>query len=226
MPRCAPDLVLDFDGTIVRPDTIRLLAELGMGPLRARRLARDADRGRVSVREAVERMVGSVTATPAIAFGFLDARARLDPGFAALLEWAAGAGSAVTVVSAGLAPVARHFLGPLADRVELLANDLVVEPGPGGGQRWRVVFAGADPAEVEKRRVVEARLGRGRHVAYVGDGTGDLEAAGLAARAAGSVAFARDALAERMRAAGLPFTPFDTLDDVRRALLTAPARPV
>jgi HAD superfamily phosphoserine phosphatase-like hydrolase len=218
MRRRAPDLVLDFDGTIVRPDTIRLLADLGMGPLRSRQLAREVDRGRVTVRDAVDRMVASVTTTPEIAFGFLEARARLDPGFPRLLDWAGRAGVGVTIVSAGLLPVVRRFLGPLADGFEVLANDLVVESGP-AGHRWRVGFRGDDPAEVVKRRAVEARAGRGCPVVYVGDGRGDLEAAALAARiGGGGAAFARDALAEAMRAAGLPFTPFDSLDDVRRAL--------
>jgi 2-hydroxy-3-keto-5-methylthiopentenyl-1-phosphate phosphatase len=79
--------------------------------------------------------------------------------------------------------------------------------------------------EATKRRAVEATLAAGRPVAYVGDGRGDLEAAALAAVAGrargptlGSVVFARDALADVLTAAGLPFTPFETLDDVRRAL--------
>jgi hypothetical protein len=112
------DLVVDFDGAIVRPDTIRLLADLGMGPLRSRQLAREVDRGRVPVRDAVDRTVASVATTPEIAFGFLEARARLDPGFPRLVDWA-----------------------------------------------------------------VEARVGRGRPVAYVGGGRGDLQAAALAVHA-------------------------------------------
>ena len=212
-------LLLDFDGTVVRPDTIRLLAELGMGPLRARRMARDVDRGRLGVREAIERMVGSVTAGREIAFGFLEAKARLDPGFPALLAWAREAGVEVRLVSGGLLPVIRHFLGPHADGLAILANDLVVEEAPDGSARWRVVFAEAGPVEAGKRRSVEALLAAGRPVAYVGDGAGDVEAASLVAAAGrGSTVFARDHLAQAMRAAGLPFTPFETLDDVRAAL--------
>ncbi len=37
----------------------------------------------------------------------------------------------------------------------------------------------------------------------------------------GSLVFARDALAEALAAAGLAFTPFETLHDVRRALESA-----
>jgi HAD superfamily phosphoserine phosphatase-like hydrolase len=222
-------LVADFDGTLVRPDTIRLLAELGMGALRARQLARDVDRGRVPVQDAIERMVASVTTTEAIALGFLSARARPDPGAAALLGWARQAGVPVTIASAGLEPVVRYFLGPLVEGVDLVANGLAVEPAPGGGCAWRVVSREAGAPEAVKRRVVERHLEAGRAVAYVGDGVGDFEAASLAAVAGrsrgpalGSLAFARDALAERLAAAGLPFIPFATLDDVRSALARAP----
>ncbi len=220
-------LCLDFDGTVARPDTVRLLAELGMGPLRARQLGRDVDRGRVPVTEALERMVGSVTTTWEVAIGFLTARARLDPGLPALLDWAREARVEVTVLSAGLEPVIRHLLGPLAGRVTLVANDLAIDPPPGGEGpgRWRVVFREPGLVEAVKRRAVEAALAEGRAVAYVGDGRGDREAAALVAVAGrmrgpalGSLVFARDALAGALDAAGLPFTPFDTLDDVRRAL--------
>lgn len=220
-------LFLDFDGTIVRPDTVRLLADLGMGPLRARQLSRDVDRGRVSVNEALERMIGSVTTTWEVAVGFLAARARLDPGLPGLLAWARGAGVEVTVLSAGVEPVIRHFLGPLGAGVAIAANDLAFDPPGAGapGDRWRIVFRQPGPVEATKRRAVEATLAAGRPVAYVGDGRGDLEAAALAAVAGrargptlGSVVFARDALADVLTAAGLPFTPFETLDDVRRAL--------
>lgn len=220
-------LFVDFDGTIVRPDTVRLLAELGMGPLRARRLSRDVDRGRVPVSEALERMIGSVTTTWEVALGFLVARARVDPGLPGLLAWARGAGAEVTVLSAGLEPVIRHLLGPLAAGVVLVANDLAFDPEDDGapGRRWRIVFREPGPVEAAKRRAVERALTAGRPVAYVGDGRGDFEAAALVAVAGrargptlGSVAFARDALASALAAAGLPFTAFGTLDDVRRAL--------
>ncbi len=223
-------LCLDFDGTVVRPDTVRLLAELGMGPLRARRLARDVDRGRVPVTEALERMIGSVTTTWDVALGFLVARARVDPGLPALLDWARRAGADVKVLSAGLEPVIRHFLGPLADRVAIVANDLAVDPPAAGAPvgRWRVVFREPGPVEAAKRRAVEAALAAGRAVAYVGDGRGDRDAAALVAVAGrargptlGSLVFARDALAEALAAAGLAFTPFETLHDVRRALESA-----
>lgn len=218
-------LLLDFDGTVVRPDTIRLLAELGMGPLRARQLAREVDRGRVTVRAAIERMVASVTATPDVALSFLDARARLDPGLAPLLAWAREAGVETRIVSGGLEPVIRHFLGPLADGLSMEANDLVIEPSADGGARWRVVFRDAGSIEAGKRRAAEALLGAGRPVVYVGDGAGDVEAASIVAVAGrtrgptlGSAVFAREHLAEALRAAGLPLTPFDTLHDVLAAL--------
>ncbi len=220
-------LLLDFDGTVVRPDTIRLLAELGMGPLRARQLARDVDRGRVTVRDAIERMVGSVTAARDIAFGFLEARVRVDPGFAPLLEWARSEGVETRIVSGGLLPVIRHFLGPVAEALAVQANDLVIEEAPGGGARWQAVFREAGPVEAVKRRSVEALLAIGRPVAYVGDGAGDLEAASIVAVAGrsrgptlGSAVFARDHLAGALHAAGLPFTPFDTLHQVHEALRT------
>lgn len=218
-------LLLDFDGTVVRPDTIRLLAELGMGPLRARQLSREVDRGRVTVRDAIEQMVASVTASREIAFGFLDARVRVDPGFAPLLEWARGAGVETRLVSGGLLPVIHHLLGPLAEGLPILANDLVVESEAGGSARWRVVFRDAGPVEAGKRRTVEALLAAGRPVVYVGDGAGDVEAASIVAVAGrsrgptlGSAVFARDHLADTLVASALPFTRFETLHDVRSAL--------
>jgi HAD superfamily phosphoserine phosphatase-like hydrolase len=218
---------LDFDGTIVRPDTIRLLAELGMGPLRARKLSDEVDRRRVSVRDAIARMVGSVTTTLDVGMAYLEARARLDPGFAPLLDWAAARRAPVHVVSAGLEPVLRRFLGAHASRVVLHANDLVVD-GDGDDARWRAVFRDGRPAEAGKLGTVERLLAAGHAVAYAGDGLGDLEAArrvATAERPAGAATrsrvFARDVLAAEMASAGLPFTPFDTLDDVRRVLDSA-----
>jgi 2-hydroxy-3-keto-5-methylthiopentenyl-1-phosphate phosphatase len=69
---------------------------------------------------------------------------------------------------------------------------------------------------VDKAAVVRAALATGRRVAFVGDGYPDLAAARLVEP---GLRFAKADLAEALRGAGLPFTPFDRWGDVARALL-------
>jgi 2-hydroxy-3-keto-5-methylthiopentenyl-1-phosphate phosphatase len=64
-----------------------------------------------------------------------------------------------------------------------------------------------------KQAPIRDAQARGRTAVLIGDGASDRQAALLA-----DVVFAKGTLASWCSTSGVTYTPFDTLDDVRRAL--------
>jgi 2-hydroxy-3-keto-5-methylthiopentenyl-1-phosphate phosphatase len=112
------------------------------------------------------------------------------------------------IVSSGLPQLIAPVLAREGLDLELRCND--AEPRPDG---WRLRFRDLGPCPVCGDMCKRRSLPAGRPLVYAGDGTSDRCAALLADRV-----FARDWLAAELARSGVPFEPFETMDDIAAAL--------
>ncbi|MBM4319001.1 MAG: HAD-IB family phosphatase [Deltaproteobacteria bacterium] len=215
IPRAGvPWLVLvDFDGTLTATDGDFLVADALLGPERQgayRPLAEAYDRLEISLAEYFAgylALLGLDDPRPAIAR--VAATIQLRPGAAELLAWCRREGLMLRIASEGLDVYLQPALAAagLGD-VEVSCNRLVVEQG-----RCRVVPAdGAEPCGrclSCKGSIVRRAHAEGLRVAIVGDGASDL----CAARQA-ELVLARGSLQAHCRREGIPFLPWETLEEV------------
>jgi len=153
----------DFDGTITDRDTIVFLTErFGAGPEFRRKIVDRISNGEISVFEAVRRELETVHADWDTAVAALREAVHMDPYFEAFVAWCRSQGWEPAVVSSGMEPVVRLFLGHL--KLPTAAHR--VTPSPDG---WRYEMV----PEADKERIL-ASLPAGDFVVYVGDGTSDV----------------------------------------------------
>lgn len=114
----------------------------------------------------------------------------------------------LVIVSSGLPQLIAPVLRREGLMVELRANDAV--PDPAG---WQLRFRDEGPCPVCGDMCKRRSLPAARPLVYVGDGANDLCGAILADRV-----FARSRLADDLRASGIDYSSFETLDDVAAAL--------
>lgn len=201
---------LDFDGTVTIADTgVHLLARLAGPGWRA--LDDDYAAGRIGSRECLVRQWAMLAGTDEALLRAVAREVPVDPGFGPLVGALASAGAEVTVVSDGFGFRAREVCEEVG--VALLANEVDFATG-------ELRFPHADrccPCSTcgtcKQAPIKDARR-RGRLTLLVGDGTSDRKAALLA-----DVLFAKGPLADWCEEAGVPYRPFNCLDDVHRALL-------
>ncbi len=112
------------------------------------------------------------------------------------------------IVSSGLPQLIAPVLARERIEVELRSNG--ADPHPEG---WRLRFRDEGPCPVCGDMCKRRSLPAGRPLVYAGDGTSDRCAALAADRV-----FARDWLAAELERSGLPFEPFETMDDIAAAL--------
>ena len=195
-------LVLDWDGTVTETDSLwMVLDEFGDPDVFAAVEGRLRD-GTISSREVMEVEFATVTAPLGEVVAFLEREARIRPGFAELAR-----AHDPLVLSSGFHELIEPLLAREGVAAELRANRLDVRPD-GWHVRWRDPEPCPVCGDLCKRRSLPAPP-----FVYVGDGYSDRCAALLATRL-----FARDGLADWLRAEGVPFEPFDDLHDVARAL--------
>jgi 2,3-diketo-5-methylthio-1-phosphopentane phosphatase len=207
-------LIVDFDGTITHLDVGDELCDRFADP-RWRELDRLWEEKRISLPDAQVEMWAMVRATPdelaAAARELGTVRAGLDP----FLD--AAAGRELILASGGFDFYIEAILGARLHRFgAVYANHGV----PGGGS---VVVSfphraalGCPLCAVCKGRLCDARRAAGQRVVFVGDGTSDRCAIG---RADLLFAVRGSKLAAACDAVGAPYLPFDTFDDVTRAVL-------
>jgi 2-hydroxy-3-keto-5-methylthiopentenyl-1-phosphate phosphatase len=199
---------LDFDGTISTVDVGMHLLDRFATP--AWWDLHDAyERGEIGSRECI-------TGQWALVEGDADtvraaaAEVALDPGFVPLVDAVRAAGAELVVVSDGFGFYVHDACAPLGLDVCTNAVDF-----PSGELR----FPNSDPTcacascGVCKQAPIRAARERGRTTVLIGDGASDRHAALVA-----DVVFAKGSLALWCASAGVTFTPFEGLDDVRRAL--------
>jgi len=199
-------LCLDFDDTIVMGNTSRMVFERFASPEWREYHAR-YEAGRLTVEEYNVAALRTVTASRDELREFSAAAATLRPGFHELLDWAHWNGWLPVVVSngfdfyvdavldkAGVDRVARHTA-----RTRFDYRWLATYPSP----------RGVELLEGFKLSYAAAFQAMGDFVAYVGDGTSDIEAARRA-----QAVFARDTLLRALDGVHPRIYPFETFHDV------------
>jgi 2-hydroxy-3-keto-5-methylthiopentenyl-1-phosphate phosphatase len=203
---------LDFDGTISTEDIgLHLLERFARDGWRD--LSEQFARGVIGSRECLLDEWDLLAPDE----GRLRAAAQdvaLDTGFAPLVEELGTAGAEVTVVSDGFGFYVDDACRRAGVDVPVLTNAVDWETG-------RLEFPHEDrccpctSCGVCKQAPIKDAHRRGRVTVLVGDGTSDRKAALVA-----DVVFAKGALARWCAAAGVAHHAFDSLDQVRTALLS------
>jgi 2,3-diketo-5-methylthio-1-phosphopentane phosphatase len=200
---------LDFDGTISTGDVgVHLLERFGANGWRA--IDADYDAGEIGSRVCLldewDLLPHDADVLRAVA-----AEVPLDPDLDGLVAGLRAAGAEVSIVSDGFGFYATERCAHLG--IPVLTNAVDWSSG-------RLEFPNEDRCcacsscgTCKQAPIKEARH-RGRSTVMVGDGTSDRKAALLA-----DVVFAKGALARWCRANAVPFGPFETLSEVRAALL-------
>ncbi len=199
---------LDFDGTISTADVgVHLLRRFA--PPAWWDLHHAFERGEIGSRECIAAQWALIDGDTD-ALRSAAAEVALDPGFEPLIDALRAAGAELLVVSDGFGFYVQDACAPFGLEVCTNVVDLTTR---------ELRFPNEDPecacalCGVCKQAPIRAARERGRTTVLVGDGASDRHAA----RAA-DVVFAKDPLASWCASSGVPFTPFDALDDVRRAL--------
>jgi len=208
-----PVLICDFDGTLTTVDVGDALCERFAPPA-----WRDVDeewlRGEISLPEAQRRMWGMVRATAAELVEHAREVGGLREGAEELFEAASEGRCELVIASGGFDLYIDALLGERAAVVRGKYHNRLVPEGDG----VRPVFAedlGCDRCAVCKGRVVERHLSPGRRLIFVGDGSSDRCAAGIAPEI---FAIRGGRLAAHCAAEGVEHVAVDDLDAVGRAL--------
>jgi 2,3-diketo-5-methylthio-1-phosphopentane phosphatase len=207
-------IICDFDGTISRRDTTDLVLERLADPA-WRQLEDDWLGGRITAAACMRAQVALIGGSADDLDALLDT-VELDPGFAGFVAWCGAQGLPVSIVSDGV----DHFIARILKRHGLGHLPVVSNHLAGEAEAWRL----EQPWEREgcaagsgvcKCAAIGAWSGEAAPVTtvYVGDGRSDFCVSGRA-----DLLFAKGALVEYAAARAQPFIPFDTFDDVTRAL--------
>ena len=189
-------LVLDWDGTCtVRDSLVAAVHDLGDPSV--------YDEKFDSYGDALAAEIATLRVTVEEAAAWAVEHVEVRPGFHALVS-----AYVPVIVSSGLP----QLILPVLQRegVELDVRSNLADPSPDG---WRVRFRHEGPCPVCGDRCKRRSLPDERPLVFVGDGYSD-RCASLAC----DRVFARDDLARYLRDEGVPYLPFDTLDDVAAAL--------
>ncbi len=199
---------LDFDGTISTADVGMHLLDRAGSP-EWWELHERFERGEIGSRECISKQWALVSGDEAT-LRAIAAEVPLDPGFVPLVDALRDAGAEL---DRGLGRLrllrARRVRAPGSRRAHQrgrLHHRRVAFPVP--RRRLRVAACGTC-----KQAPIRAARARGRTTVLIGDGASDRQAALLA-----DVVFAKGPLASWCAGAAVGCTPFDGLDDVRRAL--------
>jgi 2,3-diketo-5-methylthio-1-phosphopentane phosphatase len=202
---------LDFDGTISTEDVGRyVLARVAEPEWWDLHLA--FDRGEIGSRECITDQWALVSATEA-ELRALAAEVPIDPGFVPLVGALRDGGAEVTVVSDGFGFYVHDVCAPLG--VDVLTNAVDFATGELQFPHEERCCPCSSCGVCKQAPIKDAKY-RGRTTVLVGDGTSDRKAALLA-----DAVFAKADLADWCDAFGVPYTRFETLDDVRAVLLGA-----
>ncbi len=200
----------DFDGTITRPDTLQFLTErFGGGAALYRESGHLLRDGKVSLRDAIARDIGSITVPFGQAADALVREVAIDPGFRPFARWCAGLGVPLTILSAGFSEIIDLLLVPAElPSIEVHANRF--EPGT-----WHAVFRDESPLGHDKSVAVAAAKRRGQRTVFIGDGFSDREPAAVA-----DLVFARRgrSLIDYCQKQGIACEEFTTFVEVQQDL--------
>ena len=215
-------IICDFDGTISRRDTTDLVLEHLADPS-WRSIEDDWLAGRISAAQCMRAQIALIGGSSEDLEDLLDT-VELDSGFLTFVAWCEARAVPVSIVSDGvdrfiLRILRRHGL----EHIAVISNRLVGEAGAWGlEQPWgrEGCAAGSGVCKCAAIGVWSGDIAADATI-YVGDGRSDFC---ISSRV--DLLFAKSALAEYAAARGQAFIPFETFDDVTRALAlrTAAAR--
>ena len=205
-------LLVDFDGTACLQDVSEMLLD-AFGEPGWERFDDAVDRGEMGLREAGSHQTAMLRGSREEMLAFALPRAELAPSFVPFVGWAEERGLPLTLASDGFG----FYIEPILDRadlghVEVVTNELVF-----GADGVALLYPNAHPECIGcgTCKMLAAQRLRERHgpVAFVGDGQSDRYGALYS-----DVVFAKDTLVPICEQDGVPFTPWETFDDVREAL--------
>ena len=202
-------VLLDFDGTLTPVDTgVRLLERLA--PPEWRAIDDEYVRGEIGSRICLLDEWDLLPHDEVVLRAALG-DVELDPDAEALIADLRAAGAEVLVVSDGFG----FFATEVAERlgVPILTNAVDWESGRLEFPHEDRCCACSSCGTCKQAPIKDARYA-GQTTVLVGDGASDFKAALLA-----DLVFAKGSLAEWCARQAVPFTPFDTLADVRAALV-------
>ena len=215
----AGSVLVDFDGTACTRDvSVELLAEFGNPSWPE--YDRMVERGEIGLRQALEAQAAMLHASREEMVAYAATNCPLDPAFPDFVSWARLESLPVAIVSDGFA----FHIEPMLAAAGLDGLEVIAGTMDFGGPRPRPSFPNAHPECVgcgtcKMKAVLDHRRQHGC-VAFVGDGASDRYAARFA-----DLVFAKEALIAICERDGIPFLPWETLDDVRERLLEHPGIP-
>jgi 2,3-diketo-5-methylthio-1-phosphopentane phosphatase len=201
---------LDFDGTITTADVGMHLLERTAPHDEWWELHEQYERGEIGSRECIFDQWALVEGSEA-ELRTLAAEVAVDPGFAPLVRGLRAAGAEVTVVSDGFGFYVHDVCGPFG--LDVLTNAINFDTRELLFPHEDRCCACSSCGVCKQAPIKDARYS-GRTTVLVGDGASDRKAALLA-----DVVFAKGPLALWCGQYGVACHPFDTLADVRGALL-------
>jgi 2-hydroxy-3-keto-5-methylthiopentenyl-1-phosphate phosphatase len=208
-------VLVDFDGTACAHDAaLHVLQRFGADGWAPYDDA--AERGEIDLREAISGQAALVRGDDTEMLGFVLDHCPMEPTFRPFVEWCAGHGVRVTLVSDGFG----FYVTPLLRAHGIHDVDVVTNTWRRDlGGRPHLVFTNGHPECVgcgtcKLQAVVTAREALGP-VAFVGNGYTDRYGALYA-----DIVFAKDRLAETCLREGVPSVPWRAFDDVRDRLVS------
>jgi 2-hydroxy-3-keto-5-methylthiopentenyl-1-phosphate phosphatase len=207
-----PALFFDFDNTLTDGDILDQVIE-EFSPNEMWRDWENAwEDGRLPARDCLRLQIENLRVTRDDLLRYLS-QVRVDPVFAAIVDWAKARQVDVNIVSDSFLPLIHHILlNNGIDVVPVFANDLGFS-----GDRLIPAFPFYDPACARSANAKARHLAAysGHTIIFAGDGHSDLDAA-LAA----NIVFAKSTLAKELGVRGTTFHPFETLEPVLEHLET------
>ncbi|KAL9596770.1 MAG: hypothetical protein Q9219_005595 [cf. Caloplaca sp. 3 TL-2023] len=176
----------DFDGTITLKDN-----NLGFGEKLRKQGNADTLNNKVTFRDSFWEMMESVKTPFPECIKLLCENIKLDPYFNDFYQWSRVNKVPVIVLSSGMTPIIRsllvHLIGPEANEIEIVSNDVVDKPGKTKDQEdgWQLKFHDDSGFGHDKSLTIRPYA---NHFAdhpddprptllYAGDGVSDLSAA-------------------------------------------------
>ncbi|MBL7033028.1 MAG: MtnX-like HAD-IB family phosphatase [Candidatus Delongbacteria bacterium] len=205
------EVFLDFDGTITEVDTLVLLLDR-FAPPSWWDIENEVLAGGLNEKESLQREMDCIRVDWETARAFLLQEARLRPGFRELIDWLRQREIPVTVLSGGFRRNIETVFTREGIDLPVCANEAEVT-----GERWRVIPAPhprlRDRCNHCKSWHLEQARSRGSKIIYLGDGTTDRCASGVA-----DFVFARDNLLSWCREQGINHLSFTDFHGVLQAL--------
>ncbi len=201
----------DFDDTVTYKDVSLILLDNFAGP-EWRQMWDSYQAGRMTLGAFNEQAFGMVKANKREMLDFIKGRFRIRPGFSQFVRFCHEKGHRFVIVSNGLDFYIREILDDLGlGDIEYHAAETVFDPA---GLKVRYVSHNGVAVDRDfKLGYTKKFLAESYRIAYIGDGTSDIEPAKVCDRV-----FATQSLLKHCRENSIACTPFEDFNDIQTAL--------